>query len=106
VGRAHRHLLWPGEPGQGDAARPRGLSEALGDGRAAVQHDLGADPRLRFEREGSRHSIEIYWDVDWNHWSWYVNLQTPVALNGRFVDTTDCALDWGPLGLPRDWHVV
>jgi hypothetical protein len=120
---------------------------------------------LRFEREGSRHSIEIYWDLDWNHWSWYVNLQTPVVLNGRFVDTTDQALDvtiepdgkwawkdedeleeavglgiwtdaeaaeiraegervieaapwptgwenwrppndWGPLGLPRDWHVV
>jgi hypothetical protein len=120
---------------------------------------------LRFEREGARHSIEIYWDVDWNLWSWYVNLQTPVIVNGRFVDTTDCALDvtvqpdgewawkdedelleavelgiwteaeaaeiraegerviaaapwptgwedwrpppeWGPLGLPRDWHVV
>lgn len=120
---------------------------------------------LRFEREEARHSIEIYWDTDWNHFSWYVNLQTPVVLNGRFVDTTDQALDvtvqpngvwswkdedelaeavalgiwtpaeadeiraegervvadapwptgweswrpppdWGPLGLPRDWHVV
>jgi hypothetical protein len=120
---------------------------------------------LRFERAGARHSIEIYWRTDWEHWSWYVNLQSPVVVNGRFVDTTDEALDivvapdggwrwkdedelaegvelgiwseeeaaeiraegervvaaapwptgwedwrppedWGPLGLPRDWHVV
>jgi len=120
---------------------------------------------LRFERAGERHSIEIYWRTDWEHWSWYVNLQSPVVVNGRFVDTTDEALDivvapdggwrwkdedelaegvelgiwseaeaaeiraegervvaaapwptgwedwrppadWGPLGLPRDWHVV
>jgi Protein of unknown function (DUF402) len=120
---------------------------------------------LRFEAEGARHSVEIYWTTDWEHFSWYVNLQTPTTLNGRFVDTTDQALDvtvhpdgtpswkdedelaeavqlgiwtedeateiraegerviaaapwptgwedwrppesWGPLGLPRDWHVV
>jgi predicted RNA-binding protein associated with RNAse of E/G family len=107
----------------------------------------------------------VYWTVDWQHLSWYVNLQTPLAFNDRFVDTTDQALDvvvhpdgtpawkdedelaeavelgiwteaeareirdegerviaeatwptgweewrpppdWGPLGLPRDWHVV
>ena len=120
---------------------------------------------LRFERAGARHSIEIYWDTDWNQMSWYVNLQTPTVFNGAYVDTTDQALDvivrpdgtwawkdedeleqavelgiwtaqeaveiraegerviaaapwptgwedwrpptdWGPLGLPRDWHVV
>jgi len=120
---------------------------------------------LRFERAGARHSIEIYWKTNWQHWSWYVNLQSPVVVTGRFVDTTDEALDivvspdggwcwkdedelaegvelgiwsdaeaaeiraegervleaapwptgwegwrppadWGPLGLPRDWHVV
>jgi hypothetical protein len=118
---------------------------------------------LRFERPGARHSIEVYWKLDWAHWSWYVNLQSPVEVNGRCVDTTDQALDivakpdgswrwkdeeelaeavelgiwteaaeiraegervlaarswpigweewrppseWGPLGLPRDWHVV
>ena len=48
---------------------------------------------LRFERAGARHSIEIYWRTDWEHWSWYVNLQSPVVVNGRFVDTTDEALD-------------
>ena len=120
---------------------------------------------LRFEREGARHSIEVYWDIDWNQMSWYVNLQSPVVFNGACIDTTDEALDvivspdgtwrwkdedeleeavglgiwtkaeaveiraegerviaaapwptgwedwrppadWGPLGLPRDWHVV
>ena len=120
---------------------------------------------LRFERPGACHSVEIYWTAEWEHFSWYVNLQTPTSVNGRFVDTTDQALDvtvrpdgtpswkdedeleeavelgiwsraeadairaegervmdaapwptgwedwrppeaWGPLGLPRDWHVV
>jgi hypothetical protein len=120
---------------------------------------------LRFERPGARHSVEVYWKLDWEHWSWYVNLQSAVVVTGRFVDTTDEALDivakpdgswhwkdedelaegvelgiwtereaaeiraegervlaqppwptgwedwrppdeWGPLGLPRDWHVV
>ena len=48
---------------------------------------------LRFEREGARHSIEIYWTTAWKQMSWYVNLQTPVVFNGRFIDTTDQALD-------------
>jgi len=48
---------------------------------------------LRFEREGARHSIEIYWTTAWEQMSWYVNLQTPVVFNGRFIDTTDQALD-------------
>jgi hypothetical protein len=48
---------------------------------------------LRFEREGARHSIEIYWTIDWQHMSWYVNLQAPVRMHGAFVDTTDQALD-------------
>ena len=120
---------------------------------------------LRFEAPGSRHSIEIYWTLDWELLSWYVNLQTPTELANGWIDTTDQALDivvspdgewrwkdedelaeavelgiwteqeaeeiraegerviaaspwptgwenwrppedWGPLGLPRDWHVV
>jgi hypothetical protein len=48
---------------------------------------------LRFEREGARHSIEIYWTTEWRQMSWYVNLQTPVQVRDRFVDTTDQALD-------------
>jgi hypothetical protein len=120
---------------------------------------------LRFEGAGTRHSVEIYWTTEWEHLGWYLNLQTPTTFKGRFVDTTDQALDvvvspegtwqwkdedeleeavelgiwtteeadeiraegeraiaaqpwptgwedwrppagWGPLGLPRDWHVV
>jgi hypothetical protein len=48
---------------------------------------------LRFEQAGERHSIEVYWMEDWSFRGWYVNLQTPVVMNGRFVDTTDQALD-------------
>ena len=120
---------------------------------------------LRFERAGDAHSVEIFWDLDWQLLGWYVNLQAPSVFNGRCIDTTDHALDvtiepdgtwawkdeddlaeaielriwseseaadiraegervvaaapwptgwedwrppsaWGPLGLPRDWHVV
>jgi hypothetical protein len=120
---------------------------------------------LRFEQPGSDHSVEIYWTIDWQLMGWYVNLQAPLEVNGRFLDTTDWVLDvtvepdgtwswkdedelddaiglgifdeaqaaalreagarvideapwptgwedwrppasWGPLGLPRDWHVV
>jgi hypothetical protein len=48
---------------------------------------------LRFEQQGAAHSIEIYWTADWEQMGWYVNLQTPTRFNGRFVDTTDQALD-------------
>jgi len=48
---------------------------------------------LRFERAGASHSVEIYWDTDWTHTSWYVNLQAPVAVHGALIDTTDWALD-------------
>jgi hypothetical protein len=120
---------------------------------------------LRFEAPGARHSVEIYWTLEWEQLSWYVNLQTPTELRNGWIDTTDQALDivvspagewrwkdedelaeavelgiwsereaeeiraegervidarpwptgweewrppedWGPLGLPRDWHVV
>lgn len=120
---------------------------------------------VRFEEAGARHSVEIYWTEGWELAGWYVNLQTPVRVDGRFIDMTDQALDitvepdgswqwkdedelaeavelgiwtpaqaeeiraegerviaarpwptgwedwrppsgWGPLGLPRDWHVV
>jgi len=120
---------------------------------------------LRFMREGDEHTIELFWDKDWDFSGWYVNLQAPLVVNGDRFDTTDWALDitvdpdgtwkwkdeddfayaqelgvfdakqaaairaegervvaaqpwptgwedwrppesWGPLGLPRDWHVV
>lgn len=48
---------------------------------------------LRFEREGCRHTVEIFWDLDWNHLGWYVNLQAPLRVRGDRLDTTDHALD-------------
>ena len=48
---------------------------------------------LRFERAGAAHSIEIFWDEEWALRGWYVNLQAPTRINGRFLDTTDLALD-------------
>ena len=48
---------------------------------------------LRFERDGARHSIDLYWTAEWEQMSWYVNLQLPTIVGERFVDTTDQALD-------------
>lgn len=48
---------------------------------------------LRFERAAAAHSIEIFWDEEWVLRGWYVNLQAPTRINGRFLDTTDLALD-------------
>jgi hypothetical protein len=48
---------------------------------------------LRFERVGAAHSVEIFWDENWGLRGWYVNLQAPLVVNGRCLDTTDLALD-------------
>jgi len=48
---------------------------------------------LRFERVGAAHSVEIFWDENWELRGWYVNLQAPLVVNGRCLDTTDLALD-------------
>ena len=130
-----------------------------------LDHAWNSTHVLRFMAEGSTHTVELMWDERWDFVGWYVNLQAPLVVNGRFFDTTDHALDvvvdpdgawrwkdeddlarlvelgafsereaaevraegerviaaqpwptgwetwrpppeWGPLGLPRDWHVV
>ena len=38
---------------------------------------------LRFEAPGARHSIEVYWTLEWEQLSWYVNLQTPTIVAER-----------------------
>lgn len=155
----------PGNQGKGMTRGPDGYLKRWATDLPPFSMPWEQTHVLRFEQAGARHSVEIYWDIDWNQMSWYVNLQTPVAINNRFVDTTDCALDvivkpdgtwywkdedeleeavelgiwtvaeaaeiraegerviaaspwptgwedwrppadWGPLGLPRDWHVV
>ena len=48
---------------------------------------------LRFEAPGARHSIEVYWTLEWEQLSWYVNLQTPTIVADGRIDTTDQALD-------------
>jgi hypothetical protein len=48
---------------------------------------------LRFMRPGDAHTVEIYWDEDWTHVGWYVNLQAPLRVDGPRLDTTDHALD-------------
>jgi hypothetical protein len=48
---------------------------------------------LRFMRPGDEHTVEIFWDTEWNHLGWYVNLQAPLVVRDGFFDTTDWALD-------------
>jgi hypothetical protein len=48
---------------------------------------------LRFMRPGDAHTVEVWWDLDWQLTGWYVNLQAPLVVRGSFFDTTDHALD-------------
>jgi Protein of unknown function (DUF402) len=48
---------------------------------------------LRFMREGSSRTLELFWDVRWRFLGWYVNLQAPLVIRGDKFDTTDWALD-------------
>jgi len=48
---------------------------------------------LRFMRSGDAHTVEIFWDEEWSHLGWYVNLQAPLVVRGATFDTTDWALD-------------
>jgi hypothetical protein len=48
---------------------------------------------LRFEREGSAHTVEVWWDAEWCFRGWYVNLQAPLTIRGDRFDTTDWVLD-------------
>jgi hypothetical protein len=49
--------------------------------------------RLRFVRRGDAHTVEVFWDEEWNFLGWYANLQAPIAVRGDRLDTTDHALD-------------
>src|SRR3954452_911140 len=48
---------------------------------------------LRFMREREGHTVEVYWDTEWKHLGWYVNLQAPLVVRDARFDTTDWALD-------------
>jgi len=48
---------------------------------------------LRFMRAGDAHTVELFWNLDWEFLGWYVNLQAPLEIRGSFFDTMDLALD-------------
>jgi Protein of unknown function (DUF402) len=48
---------------------------------------------LRFMAAGDAHTVEVFWDLEWEFRCWYVNLQAPLRVNGRYFDTADWALD-------------
>jgi len=162
-----RIALYCGPGNQGKAMRrgPDGYLKRWMTDKPPFDTEWEQTHVLRFERAGACHSIDLYWTTEWEHMSWYVNLQTPTRIADHRVDTTDQALDvlaftdgtwrwkdedelaeavelgiwteaqaariraegervvaeapwptgfedwrppedWGPLGLPRDWHVV
>jgi predicted RNA-binding protein associated with RNAse of E/G family len=42
---------------------------------------------------GDAHTVEVFWNLQWELLGWYVNLQAPLQVNGRNFDTADWALD-------------
>lgn len=48
---------------------------------------------LSFTWEGAAHAVLCFWDVEWNHAGWYVNLQEPLRRTSVGFDYMDHALD-------------
>ena len=72
------------------------------DGRYLERWARGDDPRphvwsrhhvLRLVRLAETHTVEIFWDEQWEHVCWYINLQAPIVSSRLGYDTTDWALD-------------
>jgi hypothetical protein len=67
--------------------------EYWASGAPAFDHVWERCNVLRFMREGDGHTVEVYWDEQWELLGWYVNLQAPLVIRGDRFDTTDRALD-------------
>lgn len=97
VGKSHGRLGVYCQPGN----RGKVMKRALGAGylrtwvtdAPPIDHAWEETHVLRFMRPDDSHTIEVFWDLDWNHTGWYVNLQAPLRVHGAFLDTTDLALD-------------
>ena len=44
-------------------------------------------------RPGDAHMLGLFWNEEWDFVGWYVNLQAPNEVNGRYFDSCDWALD-------------
>ncbi len=94
-----RHGLYcgPGSPGKGNGtqrpAHRRYLEYGLLSTTPLVDRVWDRTNVLRFMREGDAHTVEVFWDEEWELLGWYVNLQAPLVVRGDRFDTTDWALD-------------
>ena len=58
-----------------------------------VDHVWRTHHVLRITPLGRAHSIDLFWDEDWDFRGWYVNLQAPLRRSALGFDTRDHALD-------------
>jgi hypothetical protein len=68
-----------------------------------IDYWIGTDPPfdhhwnstnvLRFIRAGDQHTVEVWWDVEWQLLGWYINLQSPTVVSELAIDSIDWALD-------------
>ena len=86
-----RHALYC-QPGNQGKAMHHDLERWMSD-EPPFDHAWNSTHVLRFMGEGQAHTIELMWDANWDFIGWYVNLQAPLEISGRFFDTTDWALD-------------
>jgi len=100
----HRYVgEWDGRKGIYVAPGSSGKLMKRAVGKSYVDHWVTDAPAfdwnwdsthvLRFMRAGDAHTVELFWDLDWQFLGWYVNLQAPLEIHGSFFDTTDWALD-------------
>jgi hypothetical protein len=71
----------------------KGYLEYWASGAPAFDYVWDRTNVLRIMREGDAHTVEVFWDEEWELLGWYVNLQAPLVVRGDRFDTTDWALD-------------
>jgi len=62
-------------------------------GAPPLDHVWERTQHLRFVGARDAHSVELFWNEEWELLGWYVNLQAPLVVRGDRFDTTDWALD-------------
>lgn len=63
------------------------------DGWELVEDTWSETNVLSFTWEGAAHAVLCFWDAEWNHAGWYVNLQEPLRRTPIGFDYMDHALD-------------
>jgi hypothetical protein len=89
----HGYYLQPGSRVKRSRLGNESYLERWIAGAPPIDHVWQRTHHLRFIGDGDAHTVELFWDEEWDFLGWYVNLQAPLVRRGDCLDTTDWALD-------------